>query len=1112
MPSPISIKFDFRHYLPDQDLNAGTVQLDSTNCAGDGFIVALLAQNLIPGHAYRTTYELVSPATTQNVFNPSVSDLYASFSTQNLVTSAKLPFASINTVNNYILKATIRDITEGTTATASTQINLICGLDKPTFRLEILDPDLQPLPPDNVIDVGSCANTFPLVSVIRDAVIGRQYDYEFFDNPAGGLVFDNKRGTVYAGDVNQNINSQVALTGYPYVFVHSKATEISTGIVRYSQPVLLKCYQTNPCDVVLPTGVDCVVGDIPVFKKCSKRGLTIDSISSLYGGQGFSIGDTLTTTGGGGYGTQIEILSGGITQSTISSLVGGSGFNINDFIEITGGGGKDGLIKLTSGGITNNSITSLTGCAGFNIGDLLTTIGGGGGKDALISVTATGVNGSILSYNVINPGYGYTNTPTSVTSIAGNGSCATAIFNADNFSIPCKGAITNDSINLYGGNGYNIGEILNVVGGGGEGAQVKVLTGSLTPTSITLSGGTGYQVGDLLSTLGGGGSDTVIQIASTGVSGAISSFEIINPGYGFTSAPTGISNILGTGISPSFGGNANNFSITSKGSITKASISGLTNSSNGFTIGDRLIVVGGGGTGGVIQVTSTTNGVITGYEVLNGGSGYYSAPQLFGENQQPISSQPTWNISRYTKNSYIVITQGCGYVGEPAGVISSNGDGSGLSSSFDFNKYSGYAYIVINSGSGYTTAPTGFVVKSGNGSGATASFNDDNFTIPCEGGITYNSVIGLIGKSTFTMGEELIAEGGGGSGGRIKITETNNGSVVSFVVLNAGCGYTSSPTLTKLGGDTIAGVSFNANNFTDLAIVLTDPGYGFTDSPSGLQTLTGTGQTDSIYVEFNNNNFLEIVGPEPSPSPTPTPTITPSASEAVRCNSLQSAGGVNTITFTNTIQDAVSGQNYVIVENVPGLDVYSVVLANGIPRGSHVTKIENFFANFNDRIVYKKITLNNSLTENIPLGRQVTVYVTDVRLIKVPYWPGTMTFRYDAYAVPDRFMVFSVPLDSRRPEVLLHDTWYRGQGYSFPELSVSGVGSGVVQIDKPDGSIYVKVVVDAPLEGTAWEYSLECPIRTFTTITPTPSPTLTVTPTKTLTPTPTPTVTPSSGV
>ena len=1103
MPNlPLSIKFDFRHYIPDQNLSAGTVQLDSSDCGGDSFIVTLLVDNLIPGHAYRTNYELISPITTQNVFNPSVSDLFASFSSQNFVTSVKLP-PGPKSSNSYILKATVTDITEGTsTKPASTQINLICGIEQPTFRLEMLDPDLLPVPPDNIIDIGDCSNPFPLVCNIKDAVLGKQYSYEFFGNPSEGIAFENKTGNIFAGDVNQNFNTKVALTGYPYVFVHASATEIDTGISRTSQPVLLKCFQTNLCDVVLPTGVNVSI-DVPIFKKCANRGLTTSSISSLFGGQGFSIGDKLTTTGGGGFGAEIEILFGGITENTFSSFVGGSGFNIGDLIEVTGGGGSGGLVRITSGGLTNASITNLTGCSNFKVGDLLTTVGGGG-SDALISVSATGVNGSISSYSIINPGYGYTNVPSGIKSINGNGSCVAAVFNGDNFTIPSVGGITSASLSLEGGSGYNIGEILNIVGGGGLGAQVKILSGSLTLDSInTLNGGENYSVGDLLTTTGGGGSDVLIRVLSVGNNGQILTWEILNGGHGFVSAPTGLINITGVGSGASLVANADNFSITSEGGITKNSINNLIGTGSGYSVGDELIAVGGEGSGAVLIITSVSgSGAILDFVIKNAGSKYTTRPTIISsEDQTAIIPQPTFNINNFTDNSYVVINSGSGYVNTPSAINSSNGNGGGASFDIEASLFTDLSFIVVNAGSGYTSSPTGIVIRSGDGSGVVTTFNDNNFTIPGAGGITYDSVNNLIGKSPFLLGEELVVDGGGGSGGRIKITGVDNsGAVTAFVILNAGSGYESEPVLKRLNGSVISGVSFDIQDFTDLAVMVINPGSGFFESPNGLQVLTGNGKTDSVFVQFNSNNFIELVGPNPTPSSTPTPTVTPSQSEPVRCNDLQTAGGQNTVSSTTVAENAVIGQNYIVVIDTDGLQPASVIEIAGVQAGTYITKVENFFANFDNRTIYKKLTISSNITSNISQGSAISIYAVDTRLIKVGYWPGIMNFVYDAYSVPDRFKVFAVPIDARKPDILLFDSGYRGAidcGYAT-HIPGSG-GSGSVSIMKPDGCIFIKVIVEAPCAGTAWEYSLSCPERVFTTITTTP------TPTKTTTPTPSPT-------
>ena len=638
-PDNITIKFDFRAFVPNQDLSSGTVQIDGGYCADKSFPIVLLAENLTPGNKYRTNYELLIPATENRVFNPSSSDLYASYGSQNFLTTAVLPKGPNKESNTYILKATLTDITEGAGGTtASTQIKLICGIDRQIFDVELIDPDSIS---DETYNIGNCDDGFPLIGKINNALLNKEYNYEFFDIPVGSMSFERKIGSVFAGDSTQNFNSRVALTGYPYAFVHAKVTEKDTGITRISDPLLLKCFQTDECSVVLPTGIN-YTNDVRALFKCSSLGISNESIKTLYGGKGFSVGDKLTTTGGGGYGAEIQVLFGGITTDTFSSFSGGSGFNINDLIEVTGGGGSGGLIKIISGGLTLSSINSLTGCAGFKVGDLLTTVGGGG-EDALISVTATGVNGSISSYSLINSGYGFIDAPTGVVSVNGQGSCAYAVFNSDNFTIPAAGGITLDSLKLQGGTGYNIGEILNIVGGGGTGAQIKIISGSLTAASInSLLGGTGYAVGDYLTTTGGGGSDVVIKITAVGPNGEILAWEILNAGYGFTSAPTGLISLTGVGSGASLVANADNFSITSEGGITKDSIKNLIGSGVGYTVGDQLIAVGGDGSGAIIVITAVSaTGAILDYIIKNAGSGYDSAPQLLKENQTPIVPQPS---------------------------------------------------------------------------------------------------------------------------------------------------------------------------------------------------------------------------------------------------------------------------------------------------------------------------------------------------------------------------------------------------------------------------------------------------------------------------------------
>jgi hypothetical protein len=1126
MSSAITIDFDFSYYIPGNPISNKTIQLSEGQCIPSPFIVSVKCGNLVPSNKYQITYSLLNPNTNPgnpvNVFNPSVQTIYASYETQIFATVADL-----NVQGQYILQATIQDITNGPTGgvSSSDMVNLRCGVPAVTptptpsvtpsafykqnnLNILLLDSDMIN---DSVIDLSNCSNDSALVALASGSIIGNKYSYTFYDYPANSVLIENRQGEFFAGSTIQNFNSKIALTGTPYAFIVAEVTDINTNIKKQSQPILLKCFQTDPCSSVLPVGININFG-APTFKTCTSRGITTASISSIRGGSGFAIRDKLSPVGGGGYGAEIDILSGGITVDTFTSFSGGTGFDIGDYISVTGGGGSGGLIKITSGGISSQSINSLSSCGGFQVGDLITTVGGGG-SDALISVSSTGLNGTITSFAMINSGYGYTYAPNGIRLVSSQDVCTSAVFNPHNFTIPAAGGISNESINLLGGTGYNIGEILGVVGGEGSGGRLKIISGSLSTASMTISGGTGYVVGDLLTTTGGNGTGVVIRVTSVS-GGAITGWEIVNGGYGFTGAPTGLVKINGSGSGATISGNANNFAITPAGQITSSSISGLIGSGP-FSLNDIVLVSGGGGSGAAIQVTGVNgSGNILEYVVLTAGSGYDSIPTLTNATGTALTTQPVLDTKKFTTAGYVIISAGCCYKNAPTSLTSEGGDGSGATVQYVPANFIEPSFVVINSGAGYTSAPTGISILTGDGSGSTTSFNANNFTIPCSGGITYSSISNLIGKSFFGVGQQLVLSGGGGSGGKIEITEVSTGSITKFVILDAGCGYTTAPTVTSLdGGAVIAGISFNTSLFTQLAVAVTNPGYGYFDQPTSVEVKTGYGILNTLNVNFNSNNFIEISGPPPTPSNTPTNTPTPTPTLPALCNDLQSAGGQNQRYDVRVNAPAPSGQNFLIVENSPAASISSILQGEGLINGTTVTNAEDYFVGFNNNTNLRKIYLNNNLTDVIPAETIITGFTTDTRIIKTAYWPANMRFDYDAYDIPDRFKVIGIPMDTTKPEVLLLDTNYRGNilatcGFAVP----TAIGKGTASIYKPEGITNVKVIVEAPCIGTAWEYILYCPVRVLMSVTPTVTPTISVTPSVTPTISVTPSVTPTKTV
>jgi hypothetical protein len=884
---PATIRFDFTHYLPSQDPNSTIVQLSSGQCIPNNFVIACVCTDLVPGKEYQITYQLLNPSSNRgnpiNIFDPNIQNIFASFSTQKFAT-----LADLEVQGEYILQATLKDIADD--IRTSSVISLRCGepsvptptpTNTPTvtpsrfsrqnnITVSIVDPDLAPIA-DNIISFASGVHEFPLVGLANNTIIGSKYSYEFFDVPAQSVSFEKKSGEFYSGSFLQNFNSKIALSGSPkFVFIYASVTDIENNITKYSEPTLMKYLGSGlECSTILPSGIDLKI-NAPAFRTCNARGITTDTISFISGGTNFSIGDKFTTVGGGGIGAELQMVSGGITKDSFSSFSGGTGFKIGDFLEVTGGEGSGGLIKITSGAITLDSITSLTGSVGFSVGDLLTTVGGGG-SGAVIRVTSVDpVTGAITGFEVLNGGSDYTFAPSGLVAITGNGVVTNIAFNANNFSIPAAGGITQDSVSLSGGTGYNIGEILNIIGGGGVGAQVLIVSGALTASSInSLNGGTGYVVGDYLTTTGGNGEGVVIRVTSIGTNGAITGWEIVNGGHGFTGAPTGFIKLTGSGTGGTLLANTDNFAISDAGQITRESISGLINSGTGYVVGDRLIVSGGGGNGGLILITSVgPNGQILDYIIIDGGTGYDSAPVLVNESGNAILNQPVWNVNQFTDPGFVVINAGNGYYSAPTLLVSQNGNGTSTSAIYDVEQFTNYAFDIINSGSGYASAPNGLKVITGSGLDFTVSFNASHFTIPATGGLTPES-IDMVGGTGYNVGDKISIQGGGGEGGVIQFI---SGSLTTDSISNilGGSSYAVGDLLTTTGGNG-EGVIIRVKCVNGSGSIVTcqdgtagweliNAGYGFTGAPTGLVVLTGSGAGASISANADNFAFTEIGG------------------------------------------------------------------------------------------------------------------------------------------------------------------------------------------------------------------------------------------------------------
>jgi autotransporter-associated beta strand protein len=156
-----------------------------------------------------------------------------------------------------------------------------------------------------------------------------------------------------------------------------------------------------------------------------------------------------------------------------------------------------------------------------------------------------------------------------------------------------------------GGEAIPAGTGVALTGGGGSGATVSASFG-LTPQSFSFtSAGIEYQIGDILYITGGGGSGARIRLTSGG--GVTTNWTLIDPGSGYTSAPTGVVGGEGSagynGRGAAITGNAQNFQVAS---LT------LTASGGGYTSMPSVTLAAGSGFTAVavaseIVLTSTSS-------------------------------------------------------------------------------------------------------------------------------------------------------------------------------------------------------------------------------------------------------------------------------------------------------------------------------------------------------------------------------------------------------------------------------------------------------------------------------------------------------------------------
>lgn len=133
----------------------------------------------------------------------------------------------------------------------------------------------------------------------------------------------------------------------------------------------------------------------------------------------------------------------------------------------------------------------------------------------------------------------------------------------------------------------------------------------------------------------------------------------------------------------------------------------------------QVSITGGGGTGATVAAT-VVNGTVTALALVNGGTGYTSAPSVLITGGTGIGASATAAITGSVAN-ILITNAGTGYIAPVVGITGGGGAGAAADATLDLK--GGIASIIItNGGMGYSFVPTVTITDSmGFGTGATAA-------------------------------------------------------------------------------------------------------------------------------------------------------------------------------------------------------------------------------------------------------------------------------------------------------------------------------------------------------------------------------------------------------
>jgi Ubiquitin-activating enzyme E1 FCCH domain len=423
-----------------------------------------------------------------------------------------------------------------------------------------------------------------------------------------------------------------------------------------------------------------------------------------------------------------------------------------------------------------------------------------------------------------------------------------------------------DQINIStGGGGFTASPNIIISGdgtsSGGFGASATATIAGAVDDIIIANQGTGYTSAPTLRFVGGGLANNSVNhaTATASITRTIKEVEVTDGGSGFTSPPSVV--VSGTGGSGAIisaqisqvvgslivgGGGGGGYTepplVTISGgeplvfaeaeAVLSATVVSITMQEGGSSYKPsttNVTLISSSGFGGTAEaiidnglwVDGVTPGIITGINVILGGSGY-STPPTVVITGDGIDASATANISGSVQ-SISIINAGRGYQTVP-NVAISGGGGAGATATATLTG-AVFSLTVVDGGRGWVGTPS-LAFSGGGGSSASASVTSMDSVI---GSVTIDT-----GGVGYTSNPAIALSGGGGSGAILR--SRIDGQIANISVTDSGGSFATSPLITFVGGNkyksSFAGQRYYANASARIAI----------GSTQLIQTLAGIEQ------------------------------------------------------------------------------------------------------------------------------------------------------------------------------------------------------------------------------------------------------------------------------